>query len=456
VGSLFALAAGSAHASTTQESVLQDDGQFVFGSPDVRARAFNDASELGVDTLRINVMWRRVAPAAGSRERPGFDATNPGNYELGAYDDAVRQASARGINVLFTVTGPGPDWASGCSSTADGTCKPDAGEFGQFVRAVGTRYSGAFGGVPRVSRWSIYNEPNVTGWLSPQFERKSGRTVPSAPHQYRDLFRAGQSALAGTGHGGDQILLGETGPVKTSRQMPPAQFYRELFCLDSRGKRLSTSARRSRGCPSSFKLAATGVAHHPYNASLLGTPTSRPRGRDDITISTLSRLSSVLSQGARAKRIRSRPPIYLTEFGFQSQPGERFGASLTRHAQYINEADYTGWRNSQVRSVGQYQLIDEDVGDFELGLRLADFTAKPAVQAYKVPIVVQKGRRSYTVWGQVRPGGATSVAILNKGRVVKTVRTNSRGYFRTTTSKRSGSWQLRAASGLTSRVASAR
>ena len=62
---------------------------------------------------------------------------------------------------------PAPDWATPGKSSVD---RPNATEFGKFVRAVGTRFS-------TVKIWSIWNEPNLSSWLSPQV--KGG--VPQSP-----------------------------------------------------------------------------------------------------------------------------------------------------------------------------------------------------------------------------------------------------------------------------------
>ena len=84
-------------------------------------------------------------------------------------------------------------------------CKPDPVRFGQFVRALGKRY-------PTVKMWSIWNEPNLRPWLSPQYEVAGSQAWSGR----RDLPLARASAIAGlrgTGHRADQILLGETAPL---------------------------------------------------------------------------------------------------------------------------------------------------------------------------------------------------------------------------------------------------
>ena len=64
------------------------------------------------------------------------------------------------------------------------------------MQAVGRRYDGTYrdengsrGALPRVRFWSLWNEPNQAGWLSPQWERRGGAIVPASPALYRKLHQ---------------------------------------------------------------------------------------------------------------------------------------------------------------------------------------------------------------------------------------------------------------------------
>ncbi len=89
-----------------------------------------------------------------------------------------------------------PAWAGGCGSVKNRPhCRPSPTEYRAFLAALGTRYSGSFEGLPRVSRWSVWNEPNQSNWLYPQRERVHGHIVPTAAIIYRNLFRGATAAL---------------------------------------------------------------------------------------------------------------------------------------------------------------------------------------------------------------------------------------------------------------------
>src|SRR5215208_6195429 len=234
--------AAPAHASSNQESIFQDDATLLGDDATVREQTLDEMQALGVDTVRALVLWNRIAPDALSSTKPSFDASDPGAYPAGNWariDALVEGAQSRGMQVLLTPTGPGPGWASDCHGDYDARriCKPKPDEFGAFVTALGRRYA-------TVKRWSIWNEPNQGGWLQPQYSVTSKGATPDAPHRYRKLVQAATAGLAASGHGGDQILLGETAPIGRTtgdlakRSMAPVDFWRELSCLDTRGRAL--------------------------------------------------------------------------------------------------------------------------------------------------------------------------------------------------------------------------
>ena len=468
VGAVVAALAlpAAAHASKTQESIIEDETQMLESGPEAQARALDDAKALGAETIRANVLWRRYAPAPDDLQPPvGFDAGNPAAYPPGTWDmlgAMIAGAEARGLSVILTVTGAGPAWASRCQGSVAKrrTCRPRPRMFGDFVRAVATQF-------PQVKRWSIWNEPNQPGWLSPQYAKVRGVTVPVAADIYRSLARAALAALAVTGHGADQILLGETAPVGrttgplATRPSAPQFFLRELFCLDARGARLRGPTARARGCVPYPRLKVSGYAHHPYSRSA-ALPPSATVGPGEIGLRSVGRLKQVLDQAGRAGRIPRRLPIFYTEHGFQTRPPEPVGMSLRRQAIFLNQSDWIAYQDPRIRSVAQYKLVDDpDLAGFQTGLRFLSGAAKPGYAAYRLPIWVSRRGARLVIYGQVRPadGPAGPVAIQaarRPGRPFRTIKTvnvrSLRGQFRTTIRSRKGVFRL-AWQGLTSRRA---
>jgi len=359
------LAAPSALASRTQLSIMQDDRLVLASGPAVRERALDEMQHLGVTTLHMLVVWRRLAPAAGSRTRPAFDATDPASYTgWEPYDDAIASAQARGIRVLLTPTGPTPNWASECAPTVTNRwrCRPRPSDYGAFVRSLGTRYSGLYnaggGPLPRVDAWSFWNEPNHRNWLRPQGIRRNGVTVDAAAIRYGHLAQAGLAALADTGHRADLELIGETAPGGGRNSTAPVDFMRDVFCLDARDHPLTGAAARLRGCSPRPHFDVTGISDHPYTYAAMASPSSFKGKSADAPIGSIGHLVKLLDKAARYGVIRRHAPVYLTEFGFQKRPrihsasasGSKHSSSTTRITWRSATRAWRRWRSTSCRT----------------------------------------------------------------------------------------------------------
>jgi hypothetical protein len=437
-------------ASRTQESTFQDDPMLVYGSEEQMTSTLDTLQSFGVDRIRVSVFWSLIAPANDQVQKPAFDPTDPAQYPAAnweRYDRLITAALARGINVNLNFTSPVPRWAAGEAPRADiqQTFGPNPEEFGQFVRAVGTRYSGTYNGLPRVDYWSIWNEPNQAGWLTPQWgpdPRNAKKWVDSAPGLYRALVRNAWQALADTGHGTDTILVGETAPQgerndkDITQSIDALKFLRRLYCLDDNLTVLKGSNAQVRDCPGDIAtfvgqnpglFHASGYAHHPY---ALLTPPGRPSSAADwVSMADLRKLSRELSRIYRryGQKMQSKRgvPLYLTEYGYQTKP-DPFVAnvvSFNRQAAWINQAEYMAYRNPNVRTISQFLLIDDGPvpGEtqpnlrwrtFQSGLQLLAGARKPSYKAYVTPIYLKATRvrrgRSTTVFGMTRPAAPTS------------------------------------------------
>lgn len=449
-----AAAAGPAAANRNLESMFQDDNQLIYATPDAAKQTMDTLQLLGVDRIRVTVRWRSVAPDFESATRPAFDATDPAAYPAGAwdkYDTIIRLARERNIAVNFNVTAPAPNWATGTPDRPelDETFDPNAKEFGAFVHALGVRYSGAYtaGGalLPRVRYWSIWNEPNQGGWLTPQWSRDprgKNAWVESSPILYRNLLDNAWTALLQTGHGADTILIGETAPKGSSdkgesRPIAALRFLRQLYCLDDNLQAYKGSSAQLRSCPVGDKaleqfpaqhpalFQATGYATHPYE--LFFSPHTRPTGADAITIANLDDLERILRRIYQRYR-RPIPmqaknvPIFLTEFGYQTKPPDPQGVTLGQQAAYDNEAEYRAYKDRNVRTLSQFLLVDDGPvpgkdpfgSTFQTGLLTADRKPKPSYAAYAMAIYLPNRRvsatsRRLTIWGKPRvaPKGKT-------------------------------------------------
>jgi hypothetical protein len=421
--------AAPAAASTTQFTMFEAPSALVDGAQ--RDGTLDEIDALGADAVRVLVNWNRVAPSPQSKNRPeGFNASDPVSYGDGwaTYDAIVAAAKARGLRVLLTITGGAPFWAT--AKGTDAITRPDPDEFEGFTAALGARYR------DDVDIWSIWNEPNQPQFLAPQFVGGKAQS----PKLYRSLFLAARRGLAASGNGDDTVLAAETSPRGNPRIVAPLAFLRGFLCLD-------TKYRKSKSCG---KIDADGWAHHPYTTSL--GPYFKSGNKDDVTIGTLSRLTSALDRAGKAGAIRKGMPLYLTEFGIQSFPDRISGVPLSTQADYRSISEFISYKNSRVKAFSQYLMKDSDpepqggtkFSGFESGLRTFAGKAKPAYEGFRLPLVADRyAAGKVRLWGLARPAdGVTSVTITyaargsSTWRKLTTLKTDRRGYFST---KRSAS-----------------
>jgi hypothetical protein len=422
------LPAATASGNSTQATMLQDDPELIYGSSELRNQRLDELQSLGVDIVKVRVRWRDLAPSGNSKPA-GFDGSDPAAYGAGwdPYDAIVNGAQSRGMGVFFQLGGTAPDWASRKSSVD----RPSAKEFGKFAQAVGARF-------PAVKLWSVWNEPNLVSWLAPQV--KGG--VPQSPRMYRALLNVAHSGLEASGHGGDELLLGELLPfARSSREgknkIRPLAFLRELACVDSKYRAFTGSKAKKRGCSSFHALPGTGLAYHPY--TLAGGPGVSTPHPDDASISEMSRITRVLDKLRAKRRIeQSRMPIWITEFGFQSRPPDPYATPIKKIPGFMAWSEYLAFKNSRVSSFSQYPLVDDAgrVEGFQSGLRFHSGKKKPGVfAAFQRPIYARKSGSRVVLFGGVRAatGGTvelqTRTSTKAKWKSLGTATLNSRGYF---------------------------
>jgi hypothetical protein len=452
---LALLLPASASASKTEWSIFEDPHSLVSSGPDVRESSLEQIKALGADTLRIALRWGEVAPEPAAKTKPVFDASDPAAYPgFGPYDDLVTRAVAKGLRVLVTLSPDAPRWAT--AGGRGGNYKVSSTEFALFARAVGRRYSGAFESLPAVTYWSIWNEPNHIFFIKPRSQ---------APRIYRRLVERGVPALRATAPAGSKIFVGELAPVGTATKViGPLRFLQQWLCLDRSFHRLRGRVARAQGCTRFHKVSANGFAHHPY-----GPTTLVFKRKDIINLNAIKRLASALDAAARAGRITAHLPIYNTEFGFQTNPPDPYvSTSPGRQAELLNEKEEFSYLYPRLKSYSQYLLYDDPSrsgptalrwAGFQTGLRFASGGAKPALEAYKLPIVVHKLRRGVSIWGRVRPGiGVRHVQLQRRsgGSYVNdgsSIATDSRGYFTAVRSRRA-SYRFEAFGGAVSSSAS--
>lgn len=432
------LSARPASASNAQLSVIEDSARILSPDSATRDAALDEMHALDADIVKIPVIWRNIAPYGTHKTKPRGDLSSPTVYPNGAWtvlDAAVFGAQLRGMHVWFMVTAPAPRWAvKRETSPGVGSLNPDPAAYGEFVAALAKRYAS-------VEYWSIWNEPNLSLFLQPQF--KNGVAV-SAVH-YRKLYRAGHRSLVSNGHRDSTILFGEILPRaplprRVNGTVPPITWLREFLCLDENLDPYSGAQARRHACDNFKPIDASGFAYHPYTTK--DGPLWTDPYTNNATIHHLGRIYKVLDAASRVRHLtKRRLRLYSSEFGFQSRPPDGTMVPIARVPEYLNVSELMSFRDRRVATYSQYLLIDDGaLKSFQSGLRFKNGRKKKAVYAaFRLPLmVIRRSATSVSVWGKLRDGETASRQVeiqTDDGgsfETVKTVSANPRtGYFQT-------------------------
>src|SRR4051812_38779318 len=344
---------GTAHP---MEVTVQDDALFLHQQPAAVMRTARRLAALGADRVRITAGWSALAPHPRAWKKPRFDATRPAQYQEGpmrALDTAVKSAAAAGMHVQIDLAFWAPRWAvsRGVRRSSRQRWRPEAREFGQFAEALARRYDGNYADptskknkpLPAVRMWTTWNEPNHPSFLLPQSERTSRGWRDVAPHVSRALHEAAYNSLKRIDQQ-NQVLVGGLSSRGASRpgpdrNIPPLRFLRELACVNERLEPLSDPA-----CRDYHPLQADGFAYHPYSFE---QPPDVPYGGPETAhLADLSRLTELLKQLHDKGRIATALPLYITEFGYESNPPDKGrGVSPDTQARYMALGSFLAWRN---------------------------------------------------------------------------------------------------------------
>ena len=316
----------------------------MFLSPDASTRAywFGRAAADRAQIARVNIYWRKVVGSS-----PPANPTNPADpdYDFSRLDGAVRDATARHLQVLITVFGA-PTWAEGKnrpSSAPLGTWKPDPHAYGQFAQALAKRYSGSFQGLPQVSQFEAWNEPNLTVNLTPQWVGKK----PTSPELYRQLlnaFYAGSRASQPAA----TVIGGATAPFGDPRNNPrdpraPADAPARLPAPDVLPQP-QAEGDEMRGQAASGRALPTPDQHHEPTE----LQRDQPRRRRDRRF---PQLRPLLHAAERTHHVLpgGRHPLWATEFWFFTKPPTNIGVPVNKQARWVEQSLYLLWKQGAAR-----------------------------------------------------------------------------------------------------------
>jgi hypothetical protein len=405
---------GSSPERARPLTVVQDDAELLYRPDAQRAKVLDDLRAAGVDWVRVTAGWSVIAPEPEAAQRPaGFDATDPDAYPPGAWDRLdrlARFARERGLALNVDIAFWAPRWAVARAADAPDRERiaPDPRHFAEFAQAVARRY-------PDAAAFTVWNEPNHNVFLLPQWQEGPGGDLePASPHVYRAMLHAAvprlrEAAPDATVLIGATSSLGASEPQEADDRMSPMVFLRALACVDE-----ALEPVRDGRCAGFRPLPGDGWSHHPYGDRL---PPWAPSPQDkDVRMADLGRLSSTLDRLHEAGRIERRLDLYLTEFGYQTNPPDpTWDVTPDDAARWLSEAERIARANPRVRSTTHFLVRDlperegdsprERWRDYQTGLYFIDGRPKPTRAAFAAPLVAleaQPGR--VALWGFVRPG----------------------------------------------------
>jgi hypothetical protein len=267
-------------------------------------------TQAGATMIRTLVTWADVAPTRPRRAANSFDPA----YKLDDLDEFIRNAQSRGQEVLITLWGT-PKWANGGKGPA--FLPKRMSDFRNFARAIASRYSGRFAGYPYVGFYGVWNESNLGGFLLPQFDKK-GRII--GPKLYAKLAAAGIAGLK-AGNRNALVAIGETSsngldkPKKgVTDKVRPGTF-----------ARLVAQANK--------KLKFDAWAHHPYPVPVSQKATQKVLW-PNVSLSSLPQFEQSIDEWFGRKDI----PVWITEYGHETRPGEPKGVTEGKQALYMQQA----------------------------------------------------------------------------------------------------------------------
>ncbi len=403
------------------------------------AAGLQNGSRAGASIWRFVVYWRATSPQKPPSLEQAADPSWQG-YNWSATDRIAKAVAAAGLQPLATVT-TAPDWAQADGAPPPsrtfrpGAWKPSSSWFGAFAEALARRYSGSYpdptapgATLPRIGTWQVWNEPNLSIEISPQWKQTARGPMPASPGIYRQLlnafYRGVKSVTADS-----EIVTAGTAPYGDLNagdpRMMPVRFWRELLCVSN------AKVPKAKNCP---KISFDAIAHHPYP---IGPPRRTARNADDAVVPDVKKITRLLPAATRRGTIRpaGAKPLWITEISWDSRP-DPDGVSLEQQATYLQGAlyvlyqqgaDVVTWFNLRDQAPTPSYAATYQSGVFLRGSTPAEDVAKPSYTAFRFPFTAYRTRGVARLWGMAPAGGDVTIQARQGDRWVTAARLRAAG-----------------------------
>jgi hypothetical protein len=214
-----------------------------------------------------------------------------------------------------------------------------------------------------VKFWSIWNEPNLHLFLAPQFNA-AGKSV--APANYAKLFAAAYTGIK-AGNPAALVAMGETSARGRDMRRPG------VSDTHSPGKFAELVAKAN---PT---LKFDAWSHHPYPSNPLDRPAQVVRW-PNVSLMSLPRFEASLNTWFK----RKVTPIWITEYGHQTNPPDSLGVPWSTQATYLQQAVALSKKYSFVPMFIWFVFRDDPGNPWDSGVYTRDGSAKPASPRFTV------------------------------------------------------------------------
>jgi hypothetical protein len=373
-----AVLAGSANGVSAAPRMpvgFYDDYSFRW-SPDLKNNLLA-AEKAGASIIHVTADWSQIAAKQPANPANGDDPA----YTIADLDNLVASAPRYGLQVMINISGA-PKWANG--GNPPNVPPTNMSTLTTFAHMLARRYNG-YGTHGRVNRWSVWNEPNLGLFLTPQF---SGSKIVSVA-KYLQIYKAAYAGIK-SGNPTALVAVGETSnrgrntPLKPADPgedtVAPATFAHLLSQLDP-------------------KLPFDAWATHPYPTDPYLGPTQKVQ-YPNVTLTRINQFGQDLR-----KWFHRRVPIWITEYGEQTKPQYPGGVTYAQQALYAKQALQLAQASPYVEMFTWFTIRDSPA-TWQSGLEQNNGTKKPS---YAVFAALAKTIDGQTL--QIAPGKPPTVKV---------------------------------------------
>jgi len=350
------LPAAAVKAAPRMPIGFYDDPSFRWSSPSAIVANLKAAAAAHASIVHLLADWSQIAPTQPKNPLNGDDPA----YHLSDLDAIVRTAPRYGLQVFITISNT-PKWANGGQTVNHPPTH--LSDLTNFAHMLAARYNGRHPGFGAVTRWAIWNEPNLQLFLTPQFN-SAGKIVSAA--EYAKIYQAGYTGII-EGNPGALVAIGETSNRGHNHPTEPA-------ISDSVAP--ATFAHLVAQANPHLKFAAWSEHPYPFIGPNIGP--EQKASYPNVELTNLGQFAASLKQW-----FHRTVPIWITEWGEQTKPQyPQGGVSYAKQAADAKEALDIAAKTPDVEMFIWFILRDSTSQTWFSGLETASGAKKPAYAAF--------------------------------------------------------------------------